>query len=56
MSERWHLERFGPDHRRYARLAAAGHRLLSSTFEDIEHQPGHVADATARALRAQPLC
>ncbi|MEZ5235996.1 MAG: type IV toxin-antitoxin system AbiEi family antitoxin domain-containing protein [Acidimicrobiales bacterium] len=56
VGERWHLERFGPDHRRYARLAAAGHRLLTFTFDDIEHQPGHVADATGRALRTRPLC
>lgn len=50
VGQRWHLERFGPDHRRYARLTAAGRRLLTFTFEDIEHRPEHVADATRRAL------
>ena len=56
VGERWHLERFHPDHRRYARLVAAGHRLLTFTFEDIEHRPDHVVDATRRALGRAPLC
>lgn len=56
VGRRWHLERFDPDHRRYARLVAAGNRLLTFTFEDIEHRPDHVVDATRRALARAPLC
>ena len=54
VGERWHVERFNPDHRRYARLTAAGYRLLTFTFEDIEHNASHVLDATTAALGA--LC
>ena len=50
VGERWHLDRFNPDHRRYARLTAAGHRLLTFTFNDIERRAHHVADATVASL------
>jgi len=47
---RWHLDRFDADHRRYARIASAGYCLLPFTFNDVEHRPGHVLQATAEAL------
>jgi very-short-patch-repair endonuclease len=50
VGRQWHLETFGPDHRRYARLAAAGHVLLPVTFEDAEARPTHVVRAVTRAL------
>ncbi len=47
---RWHLDRFDADHRRYARISAAGYRLLPFTFSDVEHRPDHVTRSTAAAL------
>jgi very-short-patch-repair endonuclease len=41
----WHVDRFSPDHRRYARLTGAGYRFLPFTFDDVEGRPGHVVDA-----------
>lgn len=52
VGRQWHLDRFAPDHRRYARLTAAGQRLLTFTFDDVEGRPGHVVDATRAALDA----
>lgn len=47
---RWHLERFSPDHHRYNRLTTAGYRLLTLTFDEVEHQTDFVATAVAEAL------
>jgi hypothetical protein len=46
----WHLPRFGPDHRRYARLTGAGHLFLPFTFDDVEFHPHDVVDLVADAL------
>ena len=50
VGRRWHVETFSPEHRRCARLAAAGHVLLPVTFEDAEARPTHVVRAVTRAL------
>lgn len=44
---RWHLDHFDRDHRRYARLAAAGYHLLPFTFNDVEHRSHHVTSSAA---------
>ena len=55
VGKKWHLEKFDPDHVRYARLAAAGYALVPFTFSDVEHHPRHVVDATRSALRQRGL-
>ena len=50
VGKEWHLDRFNPDHRRYARIGAAGYGLLPFTFDDIEFHPGHVVSATRDLL------
>lgn len=49
VGRRWHLDRFDPDHRRYARLTAAGQLLLPFTFNQVEH---HSEDVVATLLAA----
>lgn len=51
VGRRWHLDRFDPDHARYARLAAAGYRVLPFTFDDVERHPRRLVRTVAAALR-----
>ncbi len=50
VGKKWHLERFHPDHHRYARIEAAGYRLVPFTFDDVEFDPAHVLRATSRSI------
>ncbi|MCC6437674.1 MAG: DUF559 domain-containing protein [Acidimicrobiales bacterium] len=54
VGKQWHLDRFNADHARYARLTAAGYRLLPFTFDDVERRPEHVARTVDGALSLGP--